>query len=516
MNALIRKEIRLLRPAWITALLLAAWPAYLVRPLLIQEQGSALAFWLGSLVLGLTSFGKEFNAGTFSLLLAQPTPRRRIWRVKVSLLAIAFASVFVVWWLSWLLRLAGAPMNKELWMGLQIGGLLALGSFSGGLWTTLLFRQVAAAFWFTLLIPAALMFSVSMLLEKHADSFMIMVLYAVLGIYAIAGFWWARRLFLRAQDAQWTGGTIVLPAWLGVGPAIRPAVGVPKHKPLRALIWKEIHSHHVSLLIAGVLLLLHSAAIAIRSAESGPSQPNNILHMILEFWWALWLALPLVIGSSAVAEERKLGTLESQLCQPTTRRTQLAIKLAVALLLGTFLGGFMPWLLESAGTRIGVANAIASVRSSVEFFSQPLVITGLASAWITVVSLYASTLTRNTLQAMGAALVVGLTLTGIVGWAIDATPRDGGLPWGMPLVGWIGLPTLLATLFWLSFKNYKHLHVGWNIWLRNLLTILVSVAFAATATGTIYKRPWEGLMTLEPRHGTVQLSGPVRPKIRIV
>jgi len=117
MNALIRKEIRLLRPAWIAALLLAAWPTFHFRPLLIHEQGMALVFWLGSLVLGLTPFGREFTAGTFSLLLAQPMPRQRIWRVKVSLLAAAFVSVFVVWWLSWLLRLAGAPMDKNLWGG---------------------------------------------------------------------------------------------------------------------------------------------------------------------------------------------------------------------------------------------------------------------------------------------------------------------------------------------------------------------------------------------------------------
>jgi hypothetical protein len=48
---------------------------------------------------------------------------------------------------------------------------------------------------------------------------------------------------------------------------------------------------------------------------------------MLEFWWVLWLGLPFLVGSAAVAEERKLGTLEGQLCLPTTRRTQFAVKL---------------------------------------------------------------------------------------------------------------------------------------------------------------------------------------------
>jgi ABC-type transport system involved in multi-copper enzyme maturation permease subunit len=394
--------------------------------------------------------------------------------------------------------------------------LAAAAVFTGGLWTTLLFRQVAAALWFTILIPVVLLYSVAELMVSifHlARPLPEWSLFAVLAVYSIAGFLWARWQFLHAQDIQWTGGPVSLPAWLGFGTRPRSTAELPNRKPLRALIRKEFQSHHVSLLIAGILLLLHLAAITIRSVRPGALQPNDILQTVLEFWWSLWLALPLVIGSSAVAEERKLGTLESQLCQPTTRRMQLVAKLTVALVLGIFLGGFMSWLLESAGARLGGANPIASVFSKVEFASQPLLMTGLAAAWITFISFYASTLTRNTLQAIGAAILAGLPLTGIMGWAIEASPGYRHDLWGISLLGWIGLPALLATLLWLTFKNYKHLHVGWNVWLRNLVTIFIVLTFATVAASTIYKRPWELLMTLEPRHGPAQLSGPVRPRI---
>src|SRR5206468_12541688 len=143
-------------------------------------------------------------------------------------------------------------------------------------------------------------------------------------------------------------------------------------------------------------------------------------------------------------------------------------------------------------------------------FWQPLVLTSLISAGITVISFYASTLTRNTLQAIGVAVAVGFSLAGIGAWATNAAVGyRNPPPWGIPLIGYIGLPVILAALFWLAINNYKQLQVGWNIWLRNLLAILISLAFAFTATAAIYHRPWELLMTLEPRHGPAQLSGSV-------
>ena len=521
MNALFRKEIRLLLPAWIAAMLLAIAPTWFI-PLHVGHDDTAQAvifglFCLGALVLCLTPFGQEFSAGTFPQFLSQPVSRHRLWRVKAG---VYFSAAFVALFgfsISYRLRVIGDPeLEASFGQLMRSSALAALAVFTGGLWSTLLFRQVAAALWFTILIPVALLYSIAELLIRIFDFARPLPewsLFAGLALYSIAGFLWARWQFLHAQDSQWTGGPVSLPAWLGFGSRLPSSSGLPMRKPLRALICKELQSHHVSLLIAGLLLLSHVAAIAARKVESAPSEPNNILHMLLEFWWSLWLALPLVIGSSAVAEERKLGTLESQLCQPTTPRLQLSVKLVLALVLGIFLGGFMPWLLESAGGLFDGANPIASLFSKGEFAWQRVLAIGLASAWITLISFYVSTLSRNTLQAISAAILLGLPLTGIMGWAIDASPGFRQTVWEMPLLAWFCLPMLLATLLWLAFRNYKHLHVGWNIWLRNLVTIFMMLAIATAAASTIYKRPWELLMALEPRHGPPRLSGSVRPKI---
>ena len=40
----------------------------------------------------------------------------------------------------------------------------------------------------------------------------------------------------------------------------------------------------------------------------------------------LWLLIPWLMGCVAIAEERKLGTMESQLCLPVNRRLQFAVK----------------------------------------------------------------------------------------------------------------------------------------------------------------------------------------------
>ena len=104
MNPLVKKEIRLLLPSFLVSLLLALsiW-------LLPEHLGSKSGIINGFLVFpfffcpvmlvitALNSFGSEFSSGTFSLLLAQPVPRARIWWTKTLLLAVAVLLVWFVW-----------------------------------------------------------------------------------------------------------------------------------------------------------------------------------------------------------------------------------------------------------------------------------------------------------------------------------------------------------------------------------------------------------------------------------
>ena len=192
------------------------------------------------------------------------------------------------------------------------------------------------------------------------------------------------------------------------------------------------------------------------------------------------------------------------MCLPVTRRAQFALKLVVTLVLGTALGGVMPWVAE--GCWAGGHGQIHEFGNGTGFLP-PVMLTCLVAAGTTVISFYASTLMRNLLQAMGAAVVIGFQLVYLSLFRSDPPP------WGIALIGYIALPVTLAVLLGLAFKNYSHLHVGWRLWRRNLLTAFTSLFVAVTTAAAVYQRPWELLRTLEPRRGPARLSGSIRPRI---
>ena len=85
MNPLIKKEIRLLLPRWLTVLSLG-----ILLPWLWKYDGSIINFspvvlFFGTILLTLDSFGSEFSFGTFSSLMSQPIERQTPIRQRSSL-----------------------------------------------------------------------------------------------------------------------------------------------------------------------------------------------------------------------------------------------------------------------------------------------------------------------------------------------------------------------------------------------------------------------------------------------
>ena len=66
--------------------------------------------------------------------------------------------------------------------------------------------------------------------------------------------------------------------------------------------------------------------------------------------------MPFLVGCAAVAEERKLGTFEGQLCLPAKRRTQFGLKLFVVIVLSVVMGTIMPVLLEGLADSAGIQS----------------------------------------------------------------------------------------------------------------------------------------------------------------
>lgn len=528
MSPLIRKELRSLLPPWGLALVLAILPIWLVWPgeagIWASPPGYLVyaPFALGILLLSLTPFGQELNWGTFSILLAQPVSRSRIWRIKTLLLALALLLVFIAFFLSVWLRVESvfdpaqiraqssrySPdlirnlgkmhfVNRQMALleSLMVGGLGALAGFAGGLWTTLLFRQVSAAFWLTLLVPMGLGLLVSQLLGGFSDPIAPLGVCAVLGLYSAVGFVWARRLFEQVQDTQWTGGVVSLPKWSRAAAHAQPGIGGRKRRAVRALLSKELQSQYVNLLLAGGLFLMHLVVLGMRRFNADYLATHRSLGMTLEAFPALWLAMPLLVGSVAVAEERKLGTFETLCCIPMSRWLQFGIKLCVALLLGVFLGAVAPLAVERLSTLTGLHSntPLAEGLSTAHTFL-------LAAASITLLSFYGSSLTRNTLQALGSS-VLACVVTMVLIEVATRPPSLGDIPLlGPHLTVRILVPVMVLALVALAYRNYRHLQLSAKAWRRNGLVVLVALLGTTTVISAAYHRFWEAWLPLEPPH----------------
>lgn len=537
MNPLVKKEIRLLLPnaAICCALGLTNFCFQFGPNGELQNWFSfMLAFvFCGTMavMLALNSFGAEISSGTFSNLLAQPVSRQKIWDTKIAVLALSLLAVGVFWSACGVIRLSMIGQNLGLLDLLTVVGMFGLVVFSGALWTVLLLRQIAAAFWFTLLVPGVLLVIMAGLLAAHSDDFNAGMIASVLGVYSLGGFFFARWLFFRAQDWQWTGGTLVMPEMRGLA-RFKSLLGARRPLTPRVALWrKEIQLHQSQFVIAFVLLLLHLAAIVTR--KLGHFRPNSATEFVLESFWMLWLVMPLLVGCTAVAEERKLGTHESQLCLPVMRRTQFTVKLLAAFGLSLFFGVLMPLLLEGKKVLPDVHfkfNGLTAVEGVVglpgfhiqmstmqiffwdcfrtlDVFLPLLTLVGIVVLTVGI-AVYVSTLMRNTLQTLAPA-VAGIVLAWfLIIIAPIPTPFEYqlGFLWRGPLPYFIVLPAMALTLLALAGKNFQHVVTGWKQGGRNLLALAIACALAVAFTSAIYHRAWEKLTPFEPPHSPARLT----------
>ena len=502
MNALVKKEIRLLLPSWMVAMLLALVQA-ITRP---YDFYIACLLFFGLTIMALTTIGRESSLNTFSLLLAQPAERLWIWQTKISVLAIAFLIVFGVWLAAFGLafkysNVDASDQGSSYNLFITIC-LIATATFTGGLWTTLLLRQLAGAFWLTLLVPAVL--SGFSLAQSESNSTVIAVLCVTFAIYSVGGFLFARWLFFRAQDVGWSGGVISLPEWKFFAAHSENVASTRNRKPIFALLKKEFQLHQVSLMGAVGLLVLHIGVIVLRKYHHFAKESAG--EVLTAIFWMLWLVMAPVIGSMAVAEERRLGVMEGQLCLPVSRRVQFAIKGIFTLLLGIFLGGVMPMLLEDMAAGLGSQNPALRPEPNTGidlFWLHFFVVT--AAAWLTLLSFFGSTLSRSFLQAVGlgiATFFISFALLAINGQEIFRGFMS--VHSFLPVV--IAIPTIIVTLLWLAYLNYKNFRPGWPLWRRNLLGFAGAFVFVIVTSMALYHRAWEIFEPAEPAHGPAKFS----------
>ena len=509
-SALVAKEIRMLLPAYVAALVLAVLPVWLLPNLPYRNltTGPAFlvfcAFGFGIVMLALSSFGREFGMNTFPLMLAQPLPRNRVWWTKTGILVCAVTSIYYAWVSSWSARNVGvqyAATSSTWFEMLMAGGLAAVTIFAGGLFATLFLRQVAAAFWFTVFVPLA----IEVFLQALPDwlNCAILIAYAIVAL--LVGWW----LFCRAQEVGWTGGTIAFPGWRSEDIA-RP--GNRSRRPLSALFWKEIQLQQVGLFGIGGLFLLHLGAVLWR--KHGGRSLNDTLKTGLDVFGGMWFLVPLLIGGTSVAEERKLGTMQTHLTLPVSRKVQFAVKLLIVMLIGGLLCAVLLWIAE------GIASAMGA-NCGVEILKTPFTTEALSRlCWLflacSLICFFASTLVGGLIQSFAASVLTGAGLwlsAALVIWLVSSLEeRFGFMLASESLLRLISVPTLVATIVWLSYRNFKAVSESWPLWRRNLLAFLAVSLGIVAVTSSLYNRAWEFLMP-EPVHGPARISGTKAPAI---
>ncbi len=503
---LVKKEVRLLFPSWALAIVLATVQCF-TRP---YDFYVAILLFFGLTIMALTTIGREVSLNAFSSLLAQPAERLRIWTVKLSVLALAFATVCLVWLVAFFsacLRSGGDVLHQHGSYELVIAiCLIAAATFTGGLWTTLLLRQVAGAFWLTLLVPVTLSgLSGIFLADSESDSLFIAILSTAIGVYSLAGFLFARRLFFRAQDSGWSGGVINLPQWSFLFAGVGSRAVIRKRQPLTGLIKKEILLQQGVLTGAAFLFVLHASVIVLRVIHK--FSDDSLGLALTSYVWIFWLMLPVLIGSLAVAEERRLGVMEGQLCLPVSRRRQFIAKAGLTLLLGTFLGGVLPVILESIGLTLGApGDAFMSNHHPLDRWGVLgfLAATTVAAGVLTLICFFASSLVKSFLPAVGLGLVGSVAL-GFLAPAGLVRLCSWFIP--MPVVPiLVTVFVLVVTVFWLTYLNFVRFREGWLLWRRHLIGFLCATILVCFGSTAVYYRAWEGLLPTEPAHSPARLS----------
>ncbi len=526
MSALLKKEFRLLRPAWLVVLALE-----IVLPWFGDEQDHAFTmapifFFFGMILLAVDSFGREFSLGTFSSLMAQPIERHRIWRTKITVLFAASALIFAAYFASCGLRLhlmlaeshpQWRPIEIEAWntglisnfqQNIAISVAVMFVALTGGLWTTLLFRQIAAAFWITFLAPAGLLMATlfflpsSLAAEEHVFT---ALLYSLAGLYVVWGFWLAHRQFHRAQDAGWTGGVVSFSRWRYFESGSKSSVSTRHRKPVVALIKKEFQLQSISWFCAAALLALHLAVILMRYIHGSFNfERDSVASVTSEFFWTIWLVMPLIISSTTVAEERRLGVTEGQFCQPVSRQLQFVLKFFPAIFSGVLLGGLMPLLLEGIAAAIGAPNPdFKSFYDSDSGVSATTVL-GL-SLGLSLAAFYASTLTKSFMQAMGIAVIV------IIGCCLFTSVAGHlhsflGVDWNPTLTIGFTVLTVIVMAPWLTYRNFKYVQEHGRVWRQNAFGLTGAILFIFIVSAALYNRAWEVFEPAEPAHGPAMLS----------
>ena len=504
----VRKDLRNLSTESAFALMLitfpflilysTGWPLGKVVPIQLGLLAIATS-WLGSGVIG-----KDISLGFLSFSLAQVESRQQLWREKMRLSILMIGTLFLLSMgaLTLLAYSTSAPPTSLL-LSLErpvifvlVGAIISITGLGGGAFFSLILRSYQGAFWLTLLTPFALAVIV---LFPFVFSSLVNITniywgatYLVTCIYGFSLYLLARKQFFTWQDLGPWGGEIWFPT--RSSEKIETTLRDRCYRPMKALARKELSLQHLNLLITSALLLLYIAgACTYDAATQGPKEAAGLVFFARTL---LLFFLPLAIGATSIAEERRLKINQWQNVLPLPPRNQWLIKLGTVYLITVLSTILMPLVIDSwfEGFWIRVPIGI-SVQITLAILIPLLAVT---------IGLYASSLSHSFLIALGSS---GLVILGIAAIWFTGLPsilaRQDAESAAIPhLLFAIVLVIVMAPGFWaLCYANYQSQRSLRLIILSNGAAWFTFGILAVSGTHLAYSRSWERISYRPPSPG---------------
>lgn len=432
MRPFLTKETRALLPAWIASIC-AIGAAVLMGP-----RGHVLgltAYGFGSITLGAQSVGHEYTHRTLTLLLSQPSSRRRLLLMKLGVLTAMLLTLAAFAWLTVL-----GPGELE-WVVASI----LCGLFLAPL-LTMLCRNPVAGVVFTGAAPVWM----SALSEVVSAGVLWGGTLGVCVVAAVAGW----RLFMRLEAIDGRDPDVRLPDVLRrrtraiVAASADPARA--RH-PVWLLVKKELHLQQMTFAVGGVWLLIWITVSAFTRIVPGfVGFPLSVVSLL---YGAL---LALLIGSLASAEERQIGTLEWQLLLPMAAWKQWLVKVGTTLGLAGLLSFGLPVALAAGDVGVNAGHAGAIII-------------------LTTVSLYVSSLSRSGLRALmvSAPVMLALSALSLFSAGVYGSPRA---VLAVPLAG------VIALMLWFALENHRSAGQGAVRVCRQVIWMAACLGLGAVVT----------------------------------
>ena len=381
----VTKEIRALAFPWLACAACMALPAMTDVPRGLEGLGVP-AYFLGAAALGALTIGREYSDRTLRVLLSMPMSRTRLLAAKLGVLALLLLTLVLVAY-TLVFGDSRVPRSTRLVMSL-VPLLCGLGLAP---FLTMACRNAIAGAVFSMAIPGVMFVAGELLgtwMYGHGpvmEAFRLAFVWSsTLGMSAI-GFvasWW---MFLRLEAIDGNGEHISLPRWSPwtSAPAAPSWAPVARHA-MWLLVKKEVRLQQLAIAIAALHALTWIVASWLTPLASD-SQSWGLLNAATIPYTGM---ISLVIGSSASAGERQIGTLEWQVLMPVAAWKQFALKVAVVLALTLALTVGLTTVL-AFGSRVIRDNHLGAGTAP----------TGML-LMLAFGSLYVSSLSRGTLWAL--------------------------------------------------------------------------------------------------------------------